>query len=81
MLLLYKLYIPLQIDFQEEVNNAISPFLYVHNFYSNMVDTVQVHFSMTWSFFIATEDGTMIVMRSPPHYVANSQETETYDGQ
>ncbi|KAK0052165.1 transmembrane protein 59 [Biomphalaria pfeifferi] len=42
------------------------PFLYMHNLYSNMVDKVTHHMSVSWSFFMQDGSGRLVVVKSQP---------------
>ncbi|CAL1540323.1 unnamed protein product [Lymnaea stagnalis] len=42
------------------------PFLYMHNMYSNMVDKVTHHMSVSWSFFMQDGSGRLVVIKSQP---------------
>ncbi|XP_059149398.1 transmembrane protein 59-like isoform X2 [Physella acuta] len=54
-------------DFMHEgMPRMMYPFLYMHNMYSNMVDKVTHHMSVSWSFFMQDGSGRLVVIKSQP---------------
>lgn len=59
--------------------HLVNPFLYVHNMYNNMVDKVWNGLSVRWSFYMKSEDGSVIVVRSEPHFTPEFDSVEIDD--
>ncbi len=53
----------------------LSPFLYVHNLYSNMVDKFSRHASVSWSFYMQNNNGNLVVVKSGPHVRTDTVKT------
>ena len=51
------------------VAGVISPLIYMHNMYSNMIDKVRQHMTVSMSFFLQDGNGRLIVIRSQPQMV------------
>ncbi|KAK2168550.1 hypothetical protein LSH36_16g12036 [Paralvinella palmiformis] len=63
-----------QLHNMEPMMPTFSPLLYVHNWYSNMVDKLSKQMSISWSFYTQSDNGQMIVIRSEPKFfVADEQ--------
>jgi len=54
---------------EDSLANLITPMLYMHNMYSNMVDKVSQHMSVSWSFYMQDGTGRLVVMKSQPQTV------------
>ncbi len=48
--------------------DLLSPFLYVHNLYSNMVDKLRSHATVSWSFYMQNNNGQLVVVKSEPQF-------------
>jgi len=51
---------------QHSLVGMISPLLYMHNMYSNMIDKVSQHMSVSWSFYMQDGTGRLVVVKSQP---------------
>lgn len=54
--------------------SPLSPLLYVHSMYSNMVDKLQNQFSVTWSFYAQSDNGRVVVVKSEPRVFIDGRE-------
>jgi len=48
--------------------------------YNNMVDKVWNGLSVRWSFYMKSEDGSVIVVKSEPHFTPEFDSVEIDDG-
>jgi len=53
--------------------SLLSPMLYMHSMYSNMVDKVSQHASVSWSFYMQDGTGRLVVVKSQPQTLELSQ--------
>ena len=67
-------------SFQDAVSDAISPFRCLNSIYSDMMDSMKNHVSMTWSFFVSNDDGTVILVKSQPRFLDLGQIPERLEG-
>ena len=51
---------------RDPMDYYVSPFLYMNKLYSNMVEKVHNQVSVSWSFFVQSDRGALIVVRSEP---------------
>lgn len=66
-------------DFLHEgMPGMMYPFLYMHNMYSNMVDKVTHHMSVSWSFFMQDGSGRLVVIKSQPQVL--DMDVQDFDG-
>ena len=53
--------------------NPLYPFLYVHNWYSNMIDKLSQHMSVSWSFYMQGDNGRRVVVKSEPSFFSDNE--------
>ena len=53
-------------QYYSQETSFLYPMLYVHNIYSNMVDKLQNHMSVSWSFYAQSDNGRLVVLKSEP---------------
>ncbi|XP_005107849.1 transmembrane protein 59-like [Aplysia californica] len=56
-------------DPDQSIAGMMYPLMYMHNVYSNMVDKVTQHMSVSWSFFMQDGTGRLVVIKSHPQVV------------
>uniref|UniRef100_X2AH07 Uncharacterized protein n=1 Tax=Capitella teleta TaxID=283909 RepID=X2AH07_CAPTE len=60
--------------------SAYAPLLYVHSIYSNMVDKLQNHVAVSWSFYAESDSGSLVVIKSEPHiFIDGMEEQKNYE--
>jgi len=57
---------------QPPSNDLLSPFLYVHNLYSNMIQKLSHQATVSWSFYMQNSNGQLVVVKSEPQIVRAS---------
>jgi hypothetical protein len=68
-----------QFMLQDSPLDVVYPFLYVHNLYSNMIDKLSHHVSISWSYYMGSNNGQLIVMRSEPQYMLDDVSISSQD--
>jgi hypothetical protein len=51
---------------KEPLDYYMSPLLYVNKMYSNMIEKVHSQVSVSWSFYVQSDKGALVVVRSEP---------------
>ncbi|OWF42924.1 transmembrane protein 59-like [Mizuhopecten yessoensis] len=59
--------------------HVLYPLMYVHSLYSNMIDKVYSGMSISWSFYMQSDNGKVIVVRSEPQVYADLEGDELDD--
>ena len=65
---------------QQGLVGMMYPLLYMHNMYSNMIDKVSEHMSVSWSFYMQDGTGRLVVVKSQPQFLEMDTKVKDFDG-
>lgn len=54
---------------EEPSIHLLYPLMYVHGFYSNMIDKVYHHMEVSWALYVQADNGQLVVIKSEPRTV------------